>query len=205
MYKTIIFDVDGTLVNTEKAVLGSLQRLLEVDYGQRRELDELTFSLGIPGMNVLPRFGIADAAAANERWNYFMKEFYDDIHIYDGISELLAALGQRGLAKGIVTSKTREELRDDFEPFGLLPQLPHIVCADDTSRHKPHPEPLLAFLDSTGADRAASLYIGDTVYDYECARDAGVDFALALWGCRSPETIPAKHKLAQPLDVLGLV
>ncbi|MWC29814.1 HAD family hydrolase [Paenibacillus sp. MMS18-CY102] len=205
VYNTIIFDVDGTLINTETAVLHSLQKMLKADYDRDVAAEDLTFVLGVPGTTSLPQLGIKDIGAANERWNYFMKEFYSTIDVFAGIRELLETLQSKGIKQGIVTSKTLEELRDDFTPFGLMPYLPYVVCADDTEKHKPNPEPLLHFMKVSGVDPARSIYIGDTIYDYECARDAGVDFGLALWGCKDHEQIPAQYKLKSPLDLLNLV
>ena len=57
-----------------------------------------------------------------------------------------------------------------------------VICADDTAEHKPEPGPLLKYMERTGAKPSEVLYVGDTVYDMQCARGAGVDFALARWG-----------------------
>ncbi|NOV04842.1 HAD family hydrolase [Paenibacillus planticolens] len=205
MYKTIIFDVDGTLINTEEAVLGSLQKMLRTDYNKEVELSELSFVLGIPGSVSLPQLGIENIDKANERWNYFMKDFYPSIHVFDEINNLLDTLNNKGLIQGIVTSKTTEELNDDFVPFGLMKFLSYIVCADDTKKHKPNPEPILKFLEISKTEPASSIYIGDTIYDFECARDAGVDFGLALWGCKDHEQIPAKYKFEKPSDLLHIL
>jgi len=205
MYNTIIFDVDGTLIDTEKAVLGSLQKVLRTDYDKTVPLEDLYFILGIPGTDSLPQLGIKDINRANERWNYFMKDFFHSIEVFSGIKDLLETLKNRDIIQGIVTSKTNEELINDFMPFGLSSYLTHTVCADDTVRHKPHPEPLLKFLEISGADPKKSIYIGDTIYDYECARDAGIDFGLALWGCKNHENIQAKYKFERPQDILGFL
>ncbi len=205
MYNTIIFDVDGTLIDTEKAVLGSLQKMLKTDYEKSVPIEDLYFVLGIPGSNSLSQLGISDIDKANERWNYFMKDFFQSIKVFEGIKELLKVLKSKDTLQGIVTSKTNEELINDFVPFGLSSYLTHTVCADDTERHKPNPDPLLKFLDISGADPKKSIYIGDTVYDYECARDAGIDFGLALWGCKNHENIQAKYKLKCPQDIFELL
>ncbi|RSK31898.1 HAD family hydrolase [Bhargavaea beijingensis] len=205
MYNTIIFDVDGTLIDTEKAVLGSLQKMLKEDYGKHVPPEELTFVLGIPGSRSLPKLGIQDIDQANGRWNQYMNDFFHEIKVFDGMKELLETLKSLELVQGIVTSKTNEELISDFEPFGLSGYMTYTVCADDTVKHKPNPEPLLKFLEVSGADPETSIYIGDTVYDYECARDAGIDFGLAVWGCRQPERISAKHRFEKPRDLIRLL
>ncbi|MBP1964161.1 HAD family hydrolase [Paenibacillus aceris] len=205
MYSTIIFDVDGTLIDTEEAVLGSLQKLLKTDYNKEVDLSELIFVLGIPGTVSLPKLGIDNIDKANERWNFFMKDFYHSIHVFNGINNLMDTLKNKGIVQGIVTSKTKEELQDDFVPFGLMKYLTYIVCADDTNKHKPNPEPILKFLENSKAEPSSSIYIGDTIYDSECARDSGVDFGLALWGCKNHENIPAKYKFETPLDILKIL
>ncbi|WP_213421341.1 HAD family hydrolase [Bhargavaea massiliensis] len=205
MYKTIIFDVDGTLIDTEKAVLGSLQKMLKEEYGKQMPLEELTFVLGIPGSSSLPQLGIGDINHANQRWNHFMKDFYQEIKVFDGMKEVLGTLEDRDLVLGIVTSKTNQEIIDDFEPFGLSGYMTHTVSADDTEKHKPDPDPLLKFLEISGADPKTAIYIGDTVYDYACARDAGIDFGLALWGCKNSEGISATYNFEKPQDVIRLL
>lgn len=122
--------------------------------------------------------------------------------IFDGIEDLLIILHGRSIQTGIVTSKTREELKDDFLPFGLMDYLPFAVCADDTQKHKPNPEPLLRFMEIAGADPCKSLYIGDTIYDWQCAKAAGVPFGLALWGAKQIDEIKAEHNFAYPGDII---
>ncbi|MCM3768334.1 HAD family hydrolase [Neobacillus niacini] len=205
MYNTIIYDVDGTLIDTEKAVLGSLQSMLKIDYGKVVPQQDLYFVLGIPGSKSLPQLGISDIDRANERWNYFMKDFFHSIEVFSGIKDVLDTLKNRNIIQGIVTSKTYEELLNDFVPFGLSSYLTHTVCADDTKKHKPHPEPLIKFLEISGADPKKSIYIGDTIYDYECAKDAGIDFGLALWGCKNYQNIHTKYKFKRPQDIISLL
>ncbi|WP_336787949.1 HAD family hydrolase [Paenibacillus sp. MMO-177] len=205
MYTAFIFDIDGTLINTEQAVLGSLRKMLKASYNREMDLADLAFALGIPGAVSLRQLGIEDVEHANKCWNELMRDYRHTIHVFDGIGELLAELRDYPVLKGVVTSKTSQEYLDDFVPFGLVRDLPFALCADDTNRHKPHPEPLLTFLEISGARADSTIYIGDTVYDYECARDAGVDFGLALWGCRQPDIIPAKYKFEHPKDILTLM
>ncbi|WP_044482365.1 HAD family hydrolase [Paenibacillus antibioticophila] len=205
MYTACIFDIDGTLIHTEQAVLGSLQKLLKQNYDLEMSQQDLAFVLGIPGAVSLRRLGIEYIDLANKRWNDLMEEYRHTVHVYEGVRQLLTDLREQSALTGVVTSKTYQEFLDDFVPFGLVHDLTYAICADDTNLHKPHPEPLLKFLEMSGARAEASIYIGDTIYDYECARDAGVDFGLALWGCRQPDAIPAKYKFEHPSDILPLI
>lgn len=202
MYKTIIFDVDGTLINTEKAVLGSLQKMLFVEFNKFYNFDELSFVLGIPGSSSLPQLRIKDIDRANDLWNIYMKEFSDSISVYPGIEYLLGQLHKQKIKIGIVTSKTRVELTDDFEPFKLMKYLSYVVCADDTNLHKPNPEPILKFLEISKANPQQSIYIGDTIYDAQCARDSGVSFGLAVWGADKEIKIHANHYFNTPNEIL---
>ncbi|GKU76026.1 HAD family hydrolase [Paenibacillus sp. L3-i20] len=205
MYTSIIFDVDGTIINTEKAVIGSLQKTLKQLLNQDFTSEELSFVLGIPGSTSLPMLGIKNIDEANTIWNDYMKQFYAEIYIYPHFDLMLKTLHDANITTGIVTSKTKEQLEEDFVPFGLMKYLPFVVTADDTLKHKPNPEPLQKFIEISGVNKSKAIYIGDTIYDMQCAADAGIDFGLALWGAPSPDSVHAQYKLNDPMDILKLI
>ncbi len=204
LYECIVFDVDGTLIDTENVIIRALQLVLE-RRGRYFPDEKLDFVLGIPGDISLSKLGIKDCAGAIKEWNEHIQNLAGDIQLFDGIDLLIEALDKRKISKGIVTSKTRKELSDDFGPFGLMERFPHIVCVDDIPFHKPHPAPLLRCLESASVPARLALYIGDTIYDAECARAAGVDFALAGWGAKSESNIPCDLYFNNPLDLLPLL
>ena len=204
MYKCLIFDIDGTIIDTEKAVISSLQKLLKVETGIDYPADELSFVLGIPGSVSLKQLNITDTEKACEKWNNYMKEFYNDIRVFPDLEEIIQRLHDLKIKTGIVTSKTKQELIDDFNPFGLHEYFDYIVCADDTNKHKPDPEPILKCLELGRISPAEAVYIGDTSYDMQCAQSAGVDFALALWGTKD-SNLNAKIKLNHPKEILDIV
>lgn len=199
----IVFDLDGTLIDTERAILPSLRDTLEVLTGRHYEEQELTFALGITGADALERLGIADIPTALALWIEKMHGYEDAVSLFDGVAEALAALHGRKLALGIVTSKTREEFAHDFSRFGIGGCFQTVICAEDTPEHKPNPAPLLKYMELSGAHREQVLYVGDSVYDSRCAHAAGVEFALALWGTHNP-AIPAQHRLQTPGHLLAL-
>lgn len=204
MYKCLIFDIDGTIIDTEKAVISSLQKLLKAETGIDYPADELSFVLGIPGSVSLKQLNIVDTEKACEKWNNYMKEFYNDIRVFPDLEEIIKHLNDLKIKTGIVTSKTKQELIDDFNPFGLHDYFNYIVCADDTNKHKPHPEPILKCLEISKTSPSEAIYIGDTSYDMQCAQSAGVDFALALWGTKD-SNLNAKIRLNHPKEILDIV
>lgn len=203
-YRYVAFDLDGTLIDSEEAVLRSLGATLLTVTGKEYPLSELTFSLGITGEDCLKRLSLPDPAAALALWEDNLCRYGDLVKLFPAVPGLLKTLSGLGVSLGAVTSKTREELNYDFIPLGLGAYFPTVVTATDTALHKPNPEPLLKFMERTGAARSETLYVGDSPYDSECARRAGVDFALAVWGCRGRE-IPAKHIPAQPMELVEII
>lgn len=202
-YSHIVFDIDGTILNTEYAVLHSLRDTMAEIAGRSFALEELIFSLGIPGVDTLRRLEVEDIDGAMALWIEKMHAYEDHIALFPGIATLLPDLRGRGVELGIVTSQTREEFGHNFEDFHIQEHFGIIVCADDTQRHKPEPDPLLRYMELAGAQAVDTLYVGDSVYDSRCAHAAGVDFALALWGTHDP-TIPAQHRLDRPEELLWL-
>lgn len=79
------------------------------------------------------------------------------------------------------------------------------MTSSDTRKGKPFPDPMLEYLKRTGAEPGEVLYLGDSVHDMACARDAGVDHGLVLWGSLMPDGIEATYRLEKPEEILGFV
>lgn len=201
MYKHIVFDIDGTLVDNEKAILHSLQEVLLMTMGKEFSFEQLTFCLGIPGEDTLERLGVEDVQGVMNLWIEALRRCENMVTIYKGIEELLIRLSDRGYRLGLASSRSRELLERDFDKLKISKYFEIRICADDTLEHKPTGAPLLKYMELAGADTSEVLYIGDSVNDSMCAGDAGIDFALAVWGSHTEET-PAKYYLRTPSDLL---
>jgi haloacid dehalogenase superfamily, subfamily IA, variant 1 with third motif having Dx(3-4)D or Dx(3-4)E len=205
MYNCIIFDIDGTLLDTEEVVIGSLQKAVKEMTGHDYSYNDLLFSFGLASEKTLDMLGITRIDEAMSLWNRYTKDNFHRVKVFPGIEHTLKCLKDKCITMGVVTSKTIDEYRDEFVPFGLDRYFSHAVSASDTVMHKPHPEPILKFLEISGADPSSTIYIGDTAYDLQCASGAGIDFALAVWGAKNPGSIEAKYKLQKPADILSLL
>lgn len=201
-YKHIVFDIDGTLIDTEKAMLHSLQKAVQETNGRTLEVDDLRFIFGMTAEDALKNLGITDIAPAFLLWKEHYLQDVSGVRVFPGMETLLRELRARSVRLGVLSSKTRSEYGSDFLPYGLGGYFDLAILAEDSLRHKPDPEPMLAYLARSGAQPGEVLFIGDSVYDMQCAKGAGVDFALALWGRRDHGDIKAAYYLQHPGDVL---
>ena len=174
-YKHIVFDIDGTLIDTEYAVLHSLQETIKELSGRKIPCSELRFALGITGTDALKKLEIKDTSYAIELWDKNMRNYTNTIKVFDGIIELLKNLLSLDYEMGIVTSKTRDEFTHDFCPFGISHYFKTIICADDTQEHKPNAAPILKYVELSKTDHSKVLYIGDSKYDSKCAENTGIE------------------------------
>lgn len=152
----------------------------------------------------MKKLEIKDTSYAIELWDKNMRNYTNTIKVFDGITELLKNLLSLDYEMGIVTSKTREEFTHDFSPFGISHYFKTIICADDTQEHKPNAEPILKYVELSKTDHSKVLYIGDSKYDSKCAENAGIDFALAVWGSHNKH-IKADYFLERPADLLSSI
>ena len=201
MYSTFIFDLDGTIIDSELIGLQALQATLK-EQGIEKSLDELRFSLGIPGLTTLEILNIADIPTTLESWLEKEKPFMKNVPIFEGIIEAIKALPKAG----IVTSKTAEEMNHSFYLLNIDHHFHSVVCASDTEKRKPNPDPLELALKLLGCKADEAIYIGDSIYDMQSANAAGVDFGLALWGARTTSGFEnAKYIFKNPKNILNLI
>lgn len=182
--KAIIFDVDGTMLDTERAQLKALQQVLE-QHDLTYTMDELRLVFGIPGKEALKRLGVEAINEVHKEWDKAVAAYMDEVQLFYGIEEALEKLKTQGIKLGIVTSKTRVQFVNEFQPFGLNDYFTSIITADDAPKTKPDPAPLQLCLTELAVEPTDAVYIGDTIFDYQCAKGADVHFALALWGAHS--------------------
>lgn len=126
--------------------------------------------------------------------------------LFTGIESMLQQLKDTGITLGIVTSRTTAELQLVLDKFDIKQYFDTFITASKTKLHKPNPEPILKAIDTLKIDPKETLYIGDSIYDFQCARNAYVKFALASWGAKNnPEFSKVDYFLQEPADLLKLL
>lgn len=205
MYRHFVFDIDGTLLDSESAALPSLQRAARELTGKEFSLDYLYGSFGLSAEDTMAWLGVEDVKAGRALWIRYIGEYRHLMKIYDGVVPTLEGLKARGAHLGLITSKFFDEYERDFIPMGISHFFDTVITASDSATHKPQPGPMLAYLAKSGARPEEVLFIGDTSFDMDCGRGAGTDCALALWGRRGDDpAIEATCRLDRPDLLLAL-
>ncbi|ACL76809.1 HAD family hydrolase [Ruminiclostridium cellulolyticum] len=205
MIKYVIFDVDGTMIDTEKAINYAYQSIIFKKYGRYFTEEELLKGYGVPTAVSLERYGFTDIESVLKEYYGYLMEGFTKCNTFEGIPEILNNLKELNVPLGVVTSRCKYEIEVDSCLQQFVKYFKCIVTADDTTLHKPNPDPLLLAMDKLNAVPYETLYIGDTVFDRECAKNAGVKFALAVWGSNNSENINADFLFKKPADLLDIL
>ena len=212
MKKYILFDFDGTLVNTNDVILASWQHTYRHYLGHEMPVDHITSCFGEPLLLTMEReFPGVDPQESADVYRQFQLENADKlVTIFPGIKELLADLKAAGYVLGIVTSRTRESALRYMDMFAITSYFSDLVSCDDTTVHKPNPEPILLAMSKLGASAEESIMIGDSPFDIKCANNAGVDSVMVNWRITCDETsviddAKVDYWLHQPSDLVELL
>ena len=211
MYKLAVFDIDGTLIDTERTGVESLVQTVRELLGRDISYEDAYRAFGIPSIKVAGLYGYPDAVQFGDRWEENFIALSHHISPFPGVLPVLERVHASGIATGVVTSRSHFEFEYDRYLHEMVPYLGQIVCAEDTAHHKPHPEPLLRCIELAAEALGEAipsrevLFFGDTDHDFACARDAGCDFALADWKGRGWQGIPAQYKFESADIILDIL
>lgn len=187
-YDLVLFDCDGTLADSERSIVHSVQAAFR-DLGlappqpariRRRvglSLDQFVAGLGVDADDV-----DIDRLLALYRENFARYRAQNGSDpFFPGLEEVLDDLRSRRVLLGVVTGKSRRGLRRLLEDHGRWEQFATLQTADDAPS-KPDPTMIRQALEETGIDADRAVVVGDTIYDMEAARRAGVDAIGVEWG-----------------------
>ncbi|MDA0638638.1 HAD family hydrolase [Nonomuraea sp. MCN248] len=215
MTRAVLFDLDGTLVDSRPAILDCYraalapvprgwETLLELGLGRvmRWRMREV--------MAVVAGDRAAECESRYER--HYLDEGHRKVVLYPGAVDLLDALREQGSRLGIVTNKgrvrTEHDLRTVHGTRDLLPLFDVVVTTEDTTERKPSPAPILLGLQRAGWTAGDCVYVGDGPHDAEAALAAGTGFVGAGWGYYPDELASARPPLAVaavPGELTGLL
>ncbi|HEU4801350.1 MAG TPA: HAD-IA family hydrolase [Gemmatimonadales bacterium] len=181
---TVLFDLDGTLIDSIRLILDSYHHTLSSHGIAARSDDEWLRGIGTPLRVQFAEWAESpgiEAMIATYR-DYNLAHHDTRVLPYPGIVDMVRAVRHAGLLTGLVTSKNRTGAMRGLRLCGLDQEMNVLVGADDVEQPKPHPEPVLRALSELGQPPEAAMYVGDSIHDMEAGRAAGVLTAAVLWG-----------------------
>ena len=183
--KGILFDNDGTLVDTRDLLLASFRHCTTQVLGRTYPDDVLLHGVGTP--LAVQMQDLTDDPETQQELLRVYREYNHAIHdemirAFPDVPDGLAALRERGYSLGVVTAKMRWLAWHGLEITNLAPYFSCCIGADDCELHKPHPDPILMGCERLGLAPTECLYVGDSPYDIQAGNAAGCRTAAVLWG-----------------------
>ena len=207
-FDPVVFDLDGTVVDTVELIVESFRYATSTVLGEVLPDEFILAGVGRPLRTQMERLSAEHAQELYDVYREYNHRRHDElIRGYDGIEEVLDALKAAGRRTGIVTSKSRDTTGMAFRAVGLEERFDVVVTATDTTEHKPSPVPLQLCLQRLGATAAGSIYVGDSPYDIQAGAAAGMATAAVAWGVFGREVLVAAGPdfwLDEPRDLLAL-
>lgn len=211
--KAVIFDLDGTLLDTIDDLADSVNAALKICQYPARSVSQIRTYVG-NGIRRLIECSLEDGAANQDFEKVFQsfREHYKDncqnkTKPYDGVVELLHSLKTEGMKTAIVSNKAdfavKKLNRAYFEEFAMT-----AIGEQEGVRRKPAPDMLFQALKELGVSKEEAVYVGDSEVDVETASNAGIPCISVLWGFRSKELLEehgAEYFVKTPKDVMALI
>lgn len=202
---TILFDLDGTLHDSEKLYIQACCNCLEAMRKSQLTDEEKNYLIGKPITRIIDEWFSGQKIEVLESFFRHYEMVNNQVREYNGIYEVLTELKGRGTTLGIVSSKYKKYVVQELHKTKLYPFFHVIVGLDDCKEHKPHPEPLLKAVRELQVDLKNCIYIGDQPTDILAAKAAGIKGFGALWGEGEKEKLESALPtglLQKPKDIL---
>lgn len=212
MIRSILFDLDGTLLDTLDDLANSVNYALRTHHLPERSHTEIRSFLGNGIRNLMLDAvgrGMSDEAfepVFQTFRTYYVEHCLDKSKPFAGIIDLLKALQQRGITMAVVSNKLHPAVVELNERF-FKEYITSAVGESATVRRKPNPDAVLAALSELGCSKDEAVYVGDSEVDLHTAQNAGMQCMLVLWGFRDEDflrSLPGASLFAQcPADILS--
>ena len=215
MKKLIVFDLDGTLLNSLEDLADSANWVLEQHGFPTHPVDAYRYFVG-DGVRklierILPQEERTEARIEQCRQEfvaYYKVHMEDKTSVYEGITELLVELKNRGLKIAVATNKVHIAVKPLMEKYFPEIRFDSMIGQREGIPVKPAPQIMFDILRETGCEPSEALHVGDTATDMQLAHNAGVTPVGVLWGYRPLKELQeagAKFIIEKPEELLGLV
>ncbi|MBT3427114.1 MAG: HAD family hydrolase [Gammaproteobacteria bacterium] len=213
--KAILFDLDGTLLNTLSSISTAFNQALEQMGYPQHSTEQYRYFIGDGVFQCARRcLPVKEANKATiarlvelERIEY-QKSWHQQVQPYDGVADLLVEIGKRKLSTAVLTNKDQQAAEQCVQRFFPSHEFSHILGYDGTRPHKPDPTGGNWILEKLGIDEKHAMMVGDTAVDILTGKACKMRAVGVLWGFREAAELNeagADHIIQQPCELLALL
>lgn len=188
--RTILFDLDGTLIDTNDLIIASFAHTIKEYSNRTYTRKEILDFIGPPLRESLARINPEQVEAMVETYRKHNIEHHQTyVKAYDGVVDTVQKLKEQGYQLGIVTTKMKNTVEMGLEIAGLSGVFETIITLDDVTNAKPHPEPIVRALEALNSRASEALMVGDNTHDIEAGHNAGTHTAGVAWTVKGREVL----------------
>jgi len=189
--KCVIFDMDGTLTETNQLIYDSFNHIARRFEGKTYSVPEITSMFGPPEEGALARIVGSERldVAMNEYLRYYRANHNRLARLYPGIVEILSYVRDQSCHLALFTGKGIHTTNITLEEFGIKRFFDFVVTGNDVVLHKPSAEGIQKIIDHFQLQKHEVLMVGDSVADLKASREAGVEIASVLWDSYGKEQV----------------
>jgi phosphoglycolate phosphatase len=183
--KLIIFDMDGTLVNSSLTIANAINYVRRNLGFEPMDQTEILRMVNDHTLNPAKTFYHAEAFDADhERWfsEYYTRNHEKELVLYDGIKEMLDMLKEEGHALAVATNAYRGSTIESLTHLNVYDHFDAIACYDDVEKGKPYPDMLHKILDELDHSNDKSIFVGDGPRDELASKNADIPYIMVDWG-----------------------
>lgn len=190
-YDTILFDLDGTILDTNELIITSFLEALKGTVDESFCRNDIIPSMGAPLIDQMKKFsGLEEVDHLIEAYRKVNLELHDEyVKAFDNVAEVLKQLHDAGIKMGIVTTKMRLTTEKGLALTGLASFMDAIITIDDVVNPKPHAEPVEKALSILNAKPEHTLMVGDSTFDILAGINAGTDTVGVSWSLKGEQIL----------------
>ena len=204
-YNAIIYDIDGTILNTLNMNMYPLLQIIKEETGETWSFNQVLKFAAYPGMKVMEELKVKDPEATYARWVKYVNAYEESATLYDGFMDVFEVFKKNDIKQAIVSAKTHKQYEIYMCSKGIDQYMDTVILAEDTTKHKPDPEPLLKCIENLNVPKEEVIYIGDALSDQQSSINAGIDFGYAKWGSVSTSPLHGTYTFESPTNLLKLL
>ncbi|MEM1503004.1 pyrophosphatase PpaX [Domibacillus sp. 8LH] len=206
---TLLFDLDGTLINTNELIVQSFLHTLNHYFPNQYEREDVYPFMGPPLIDTFEALDKERTMEMVDHYRAFNHEKHDALVTeFEGVYETIRTLHENGYKMAIVSTKIHETVLKGLKLTNLDPFFDVVIGLDDVEHAKPHPEPVQKALAALGSKPEEAIMVGDNYHDIEGGKNAGVQTAGVAWSLKGRDflnTYDPDYMLESMADLLDIL